>query len=216
MLRPSTSVGTSFEALDMRALDVLIAALALLAFLPLLGLCGILILLLSPGPIFFKQVREGHLGRPLTVFKLRTMHVDSESRLKQLLCESEVARREWTERRALTRDPRVIPILGAFMRRFSVDESPQFWNILKGDMAIVGPRPFELAVVERFPDKYRARRTAVRPGLTGLFQVSGRKQHSMRRALAYDMIYLRRRSALFDIYILLKTPAAVIFGFGAQ
>jgi lipopolysaccharide/colanic/teichoic acid biosynthesis glycosyltransferase len=206
----------SFTGVNLpRIVDIFLAATLLLICAPLLALCGLLIKIFSRGPILFKQDREGLHGRPFTMLKLRSMHVDAGTILQQWLATHPLEAQEWVRYRRLARDPRLIPFIGRPLRLFSLDELPQLWNILRGDMTLVGPRPLEFDVLDRFPAKYRARRALVKPGLTGLWQISGRSEHELRRVLAIDMVYLRHRGLKLDFQILLRTPLAVVRTRGA-
>ena len=152
-----------------RAIDIAGACVLLVAFLPLLLVAGALVRRLSAGPALFAQRRVGRDGRPFTMWKLRTMHVDGEARLEAHLAGDAAARDEWTCYRRLARDPRHVPVVGWLLRRTSVDELPQLWNVLRGDMTLVGPRPLEPAALERCPPHLRELRARCRPGLTGLW-----------------------------------------------
>ncbi|HWF09186.1 MAG TPA: sugar transferase [Bryobacteraceae bacterium] len=198
-----------------RILDIFLAGTLLLICAPVLAVCGVLIKIFSRGPLLFKQDREGLHGRPFTMVKLRTMQVDADAVLKRWLATHPRDAEEWIKYRRLGRDPRLIPFIGRSLRLFSFDELPQLWNVLRGDMTLVGPRPLEFDVLDRFPSKYRNRRALVRPGLTGLWQVSGRSEHELRRVLAIDMVYLRHRGLTLDLKILLRTPLAVLRARGA-
>lgn len=198
-----------------RILDIFLAGILLLVCAPVLALCGLLVRLFSPGPVFFRQNREGLHGRPFTMIKLRTMRIDADGALKSWLASHPRDADEWLKYRRLARDPRLIPLIGRPLRISSLDELPQLWNVLRGDMTLVGPRPLEHEVLDRFPLKYRNRRALVRPGLTGLWQVSGRSEHEMRRVLAIDMVYLRHRGLKLDLQILVRTPLAVFRARGA-
>ena len=198
-----------------RALDVAGAAALLVAGMPLMALGALLLRLRSPGPVLFRQRREGLDGRPFTLYKLRTMRVDADDVLARVLADDAAAREEWTRYRRLRDDPRLVRGVGAWLRRTSLDELPQLWNVLRGDMSLVGPRPLELPVLDRFPAVERAARAAVRPGLTGLWQVTGRSDTDLDTLWAIDAEYVRSRSLLGDLRILARTPRAVITRRGA-
>jgi len=193
-----------------RAMDIILSALALIAFLPFGLLIAILIKIDSSGPVFFRQTRVGIRGNPFGMWKFRTMHTDAENMLDPLLAADPSARAEWDAFQKLKDDPRITR-LGRFLRRFSLDEIPQFWNVLMGEMSIVGPRPY-------FPDQrdaYGTNRdfyTRVRPGVTGLWQVSERNQATFADRAMIDAEYVRNWSIWFDLYILAKTPWVVLRG----
>jgi lipopolysaccharide/colanic/teichoic acid biosynthesis glycosyltransferase len=198
-----------------RAADVVGAALLLAAALPLVAACAALVRRRSAGPVLLAQPREGLGGRPFTLWKLRSMHVDADRMLAEHLARHPAAREEWATYRRLANDPRVIPGIGRWIRRTSVDELPQLWNVLRGDMSLVGPRPFELDALDALPPEARRLRASVRPGLTGLWQVSGRSEIDVRRMAAIDAEYVRRWSLWLDLRILARTPAAILGGRGA-
>ena len=192
------------------------AALTLLLLLaPLLMAVVLGIECWSPGPIFFRQPRVGRGGRVFRMWKLRTMVPDAEQRLRHTLARDEPMRREWDAYGRLAHDPRIAGPAARFARRFSVDEVPQLLNVLTGDMAIVGPRPVLPEQAERMPAPMRALRESVRPGLTGLWQVSGRSNMTLRQMLRFDALYVRQRSLGLDVWLLLKTPRAVLSAQGA-
>jgi exopolysaccharide production protein ExoY len=196
------------DAAMMRAMDVLGASGALLFFLPLLVFIALLVLVTSRGGIFFGQRRIGHGGRMFTCYKFRSMVVDAEHRLQELLATDPDAQREWLRDHKLRRDPRITRI-GNFLRRSSLDELPQFFNVLRGEMSLVGPRPIVVGEIARY-GRYLGSYASVKPGLTGLWQVSGRSNTSYRRRVAMDVAYARAKSLRLDITILLATVPAVM------
>jgi Undecaprenyl-phosphate galactose phosphotransferase WbaP len=198
-----------------RTLDIVFGAVLLVLTLPLIALGGLLVRLLSHGPSFFCQEREGLGGRPLSVWKLRTMYQDAERRLEEFLSANPELRREWEERFKLARDPRVIAGLGVFLRRFSVDELPQLWNVVRGEMSLVGPRPFPEYHLQRFPPEFRELRRRVCPGLTGMWQVEVRSNGSIEEQQMYDTYYIRNWSIWLDLYIAARTILAVLASRGA-
>jgi Undecaprenyl-phosphate galactose phosphotransferase WbaP len=193
-----------------RAMDIILSTLALIAFLPFGFLIAILIKIDSRGPVFFRQVRVGIRGNEFGMWKFRTMHANAEQMLDSLLIGDPSARAEWDEYQKLKDDPRITRF-GRFLRRFSLDEIPQFWNVLIGEMSIVGPRPY-------FPDQREAYGASqalyarVRPGVTGLWQVSERNQATFADRAMIDAEYVRNWSIWFDLYILAKTPWVVLRG----
>jgi lipopolysaccharide/colanic/teichoic acid biosynthesis glycosyltransferase len=193
-------------------LDLAIAVPALIASLPILVLAMILIQLVDPGSVLFCQTRIGQGGRRFTMLKLRTMRLgndDSASRefnARELRGEANPAGGIFK----LEKDPRLLP-MSWFLRRFSIDELPQLLNVILGDMSIVGPRPCLPWEVELFTPEQR-RRHYVLPGITGLWQVSGRNRLSMQQMLALDLAYVEQQSFLLDLKILWQTVPAVLCG----
>src|SRR5579884_285278 len=162
-----------------RLLDYAIAVPLFLLSAPLLAICAIWIKLQSRGPAFFRQERGGQNGRRLTIYKLRTMHADAEQMLEGYLDSNPEERESWYQYYKLKKDPRVIRGIGSFLRRYSFDELPQLWNVLRGDMSLVGPRPFPYYHLESFPAAFRELRAGVMPGITGLWQVSERSDGNL-------------------------------------
>lgn len=195
-----------------RGLDLFVCIPALIAFAPLMLL--IAFALCWTGPVLFKQERIGIGGRKFSIFKFRTMSVDAEKRLFSLLDQDPAAKLEWEATRKLTNDPRVTGI-GRFLRLSSFDELPQLLNVLRGDMSVVGPRPIIASEIMMY-DRYLPHYLNVKPGVTGLWQVSGRSGTSYRRRVAFDIIYSRHASLGMDIKTLFKTIPAVIRAEGAR
>jgi lipopolysaccharide/colanic/teichoic acid biosynthesis glycosyltransferase len=197
-----------------RLIDVCGASLGLVVSFPLMLLVAILVRLTSPGPILFRQLRQGQGGRPFWFLKFRTMTADAEHRLRDLEPLNEAAGGVLFKMR---RDPRVTP-LGRWLRRTSLDELPQFWNVLRGEMSLVGPRPLQMrdtAILEQMePDAY-ARRLTVLPGLTGAWQVGGRSETDSLGMLRLDLDYIERWSLWRDLGILCRTVGVVLRGRGA-
>ncbi|MCL6465391.1 MAG: undecaprenyl-phosphate galactose phosphotransferase WbaP [candidate division WOR-3 bacterium] len=185
----------------------------MILFLPLFLILSLLVKISSPGPVLFRQKRIGKAGRTFTCFKFRTMYQDAENRLKELLEKNPIKRAEWERFRKIVDDPRITPV-GKFLRRFSLDELPQLINVLKGEMAIVGPRPYLPEEVHRVGD-YIKTIVRVRPGLTGLWQVSGRSELPMRDRVLLDEFYIRNWSLWLDFSIVIRTIKAVLTGRGA-
>jgi lipopolysaccharide/colanic/teichoic acid biosynthesis glycosyltransferase len=198
-----------------RTLDVMAAGILLVLSAPLLVVLALSILITDPGPVIFQQTRIGFRNRRFSIYKLRTMFTDADARLAQHFETSPDDRREWLTYRRLSRDPRVIPWMGAFLRRSSLDEVPQLWNVIRGDMSLVGPRPLEPEVVEHLGAAALEDRAAVRPGLTGLWQVSGRSDLDLRAMISLDEEYVREWSIASDLAILARTPRAVLSRRGA-
>jgi Undecaprenyl-phosphate galactose phosphotransferase WbaP len=198
-----------------RALDLVLASSMLALSAPIILLAGIAIKIASSGPMFFRQQRDGLNGRPIVVRKIRTMYSDAEERLRECLAGDSVLRREWDSRMKLSRDPRVVPVIGTLLRRLSLDELPQLFNVLSGDMSMVGPRPFPRYHVDRFEPAFRRLRAAVRPGVTGMWQVMVRSEGGIEEQVQYDSHYIRNWSIWLDLYILARTAAVVLSGRGA-
>jgi len=197
-----------------RVID-LVVALALVPFLiPLSFLVAILIVLDSRGPIFFTQERVGKDGKIFRLYKFRTMFVDAERRLSDILNKDPVAREEWLKNSKLKNDPRVTKI-GRVLRKFSIDELPQIINILKGDMSFVGPRPITVAERDLHYRDHLDYYYSVRPGITGLAQISGRSLLGFKERIEYDKWYVENWSLWLDIVIILKTIVVVIKREGA-
>ncbi|HEY3696000.1 sugar transferase [Phenylobacterium sp.] len=188
-------------------------ALALLVFLlPLMAMIALAVRLQDGGPALFKHRRVGQGGAAFRCWKFRTMRVDAAERLAELLAHDPEARREWERDQKLRNDPRVTP-LGAFLRKSSLDELPQLINLLRGEMNLVGPRPIVEAEIARYGWRYRHYQ-AVKPGITGLWQVSGRNHVDYRTRVALDSLYSQRRNMSLDVWILLRTAPAVLFSRG--
>lgn len=198
-----------------RALDYLLGVPLFLLSLPLIAIFALWIKMVNPGPVFFCQEREGYRGKTIRVWKLRTMYPDAEARLQQYLAENPAAQEEWKRFFKLRHDPRVLPGVGKFLRRTSLDELPQLWNILKGEMSLVGPRPFPHYHLEHFDPEFRRLRAELLPGLTGLWQVSARSEGDLEVQEMLDTYYIRNWSIWLDVYILARTVWAVLTQKGA-
>jgi len=197
-----------------RAMDIAIAGAALLLALPLFLVLALAVRA-DGGPAFYAHPRVGRFGRLFGCLKFRSMLVDSQARLDALLAADPEARAEWEATRKLRRDPRVTRI-GRFLRATSLDELPQLLNVLKGEMSIVGPRPVTEAELDRHYGAAAAHYLSVRPGITGLWQVSGRSETSYDQRVALDVAYVSQPSVLADLRILLRTPVAVLSRRGAH
>jgi lipopolysaccharide/colanic/teichoic acid biosynthesis glycosyltransferase len=147
--------------------------------------------------------------------KIRTMRIDAEQRLQEHLAADARINDEWKRRYKLRDDPRLIPVIGRPFRRFSIDELPQLWAVLTGDMSLVGPRPFPDYHVARFTPAFLHLRERVRPGITGLWQITVRSEGTLEEQEAYDSYYIRNWSIWLDVYILTRTLATVLSGRGA-
>lgn len=191
-----------------RAFDIFLCFLALPAVLPIIALCGVLIWLNDPGPIFFKQLRTGKGGRRFRMYKMRTMYTNAEELKLKYAHLNELT---WPDFK-ITNDPRVTKV-GRFLRKTSLDELPQIFNILKGDMSWVGPRPtsFDASTYSL----WHTERLEVLPGLTGLWQISGRSNLDFDQRLRLDIEYIERRSFWFDIQIMFRTVTSIFRQDGA-
>ncbi len=191
-----------------RSFDILAATLALIALLPTILFVALTVRLSSRGPVLFVQQRVGHGGRTFPCLKFRSMVCNAQEVLEKLLAESQDARDEWARDQKLRRDPR-ITVVGRFLRKSSLDELPQLFNVLLGHMSIVGPRPIVAAEIDRYGHRFDAY-CSVRPGLTGLWQVSGRNEVSYEARVRLDARYAQRKSLYYDLAICLRTVPAVL------
>ena len=167
----------------------------------------------SPGPIFFKQVRIGKNGKKFNIYKFRSMYMDAEERKKDLMAQNDIKDGMMFK---MDNDPRIIKGIGNFIRDYSLDEFPQFWNILKGDMSLVGTRPPTMDEWEKYELHHR-KRLAIKPGLTGMWQVSGRSEITdFEEVVELDTKYIEQWSIGLDIKILFKTVTVVFTGSGAK
>ena len=196
-----------------RWMDVSLVLMTSPLLLALFAAIAVIVRISSKGPVFYKHKRIGRHGRIFTMYKFRTMKVDADQMLLHYLLSNPAAHREWMLKQKLHDDPRLTPC-GQFLRTTSLDEFPQIWNILNGDMSLVGPRPIILAEKERYGDGFHFY-TAVLPGLTGLWQVSGRCNVSYPVRVDLDEQYVRQWSLYGDLRILLKTPLTVLRREGA-
>ena len=204
---------TSTYEIGKRVFDLALAALLLPFAGMLISLIAVAIAVSCGGPVLFRQQRIGRHGRPFTIWKFRTMRADADRILREHLKRSVEARTEWHERHKLSRDPRITP-LGRLLRETSLDEIPQILNIFAGDMSFVGPRP----IVAKETVKYAERPPyylAARPGVTGLWQISGRCNISYEGRVILDETYVKHWTIGGDIWILLHTPRAVFRKDGA-
>jgi exopolysaccharide biosynthesis polyprenyl glycosylphosphotransferase len=191
-----------------RGIDIAGALVGLAVAVPVIGIAALAIRCTSRGPIFFRQIRCGLYGRPFAMIKLRTMVVDAEARQKDVLYLNEMGGPVFK----IENDPRITPV-GRWLRAFSIDELPQLWNILMGDMSLVGPRPPIPSEVAQYQTSER-RRLSMRPGLTCLWQVSGRNRIGFDDWVKLDLQYIDSWSLSNDLRILLLTVPAVLSGGG--
>lgn len=197
-----------------RAIDISLSLPLMIILAPLLLLLCFLVRATSAGPALFRQERLGQNMRPFTMFKLRTMYADNDDQIhREYMAQMLSADHREAERNGLFKldsDPRVTP-LGRWLRRSSLDELPQLLNVLRGDMSLVGPRPVLPWEARLFGVAYQPR-FQVKPGVTGLWQVSGRNRLSIRQALEFDVEYVLRHSIMLDLIIILRTVPAVLRG----
>jgi Undecaprenyl-phosphate galactose phosphotransferase WbaP len=198
-----------------RLLDVAIGLPLFVVSVPLVAIFGLWIRKASPGPAFYAQERQGYGGKTIRVWKLRTMHLNADAQLADCVDRNPEQRLEWERCFKLRDDPRILPGVGKVLRRFSLDELPQFWNVLVGDMSLVGPRPFPFYHLERFDAEFCDLRNQVRPGITGLWQVNERSDGDLKTQESLDTYYVRNWSIWMDVHILASTLRAVIEGTGA-
>lgn len=197
-----------------RRFNQLAAAVLLLIFSPLMLAVAVLITRRDGPPVFFRHYRVGLEGRLFRCYKFRTMYLDADAVLAELLRTDPQARLEWARDQKLGRDPRVTPV-GRFLRRTSLDELPQLFNVLRGEMALVGPRPITVNELSRY-GPVRWNYLSVLPGMTGLWQVSGRSSTTYEQRVALDREYVDHRSLWLDISILLRTVRVVLARDGAH
>jgi Undecaprenyl-phosphate galactose phosphotransferase WbaP len=198
-----------------RAFDLAVAVPVLTLAAPFVAVAALAVKAASPGPAFYSQTREGPGGRPIRIWKLRTMVVDADRRLAEHLAADPAARHEWERTLKLRNDPRVIPGVGAFLRKSSVDELPQLWTVIQGGMSLVGPRVMPVHEVNRYTEAGRALRRDVPPGLTGFWQIMYRNNSDLRIREIADSHYVNNWSVWLDAWILLRTVRVVLFGSGA-
>lgn len=206
----ATTPTNTFQLMAKRVLDVVLASLLLLLAMPIAGMIALVIKLTSGGDVLFRQTRCGLNGRVFTLYKFRTMVEDAEQRRLELMHLNEMNGPVFK----LRSDPRVTAF-GRFLRRFSLDEVPQFWNVVRGDMSLVGPRPPIPEEVAKY-QRWQRRRLAMKPGLTCLWQVSGRNDIDFDQWMRLDLEYIDSWTPLLDLKILLKTIPAVLSGKGAS
>ncbi|MDJ0735182.1 MAG: sugar transferase [Nostocaceae cyanobacterium] len=204
--------GLSFQGLNgeltKRLFDIVFSLLVLILFSPIYLILALLIALSSSGPIFYVQQRVGKNYKPFNCIKFRTMVSNADEILMQMMDTSPQLRKEFEHNFKLKHDPRITKI-GRFLRITSLDEFPQFWNVLKGDMSVVGPRPL---VPEELPKYgiYIDHVLTIRPGITGMWQVSGRNDIPYPRRVQIDLQYVKFRTFLLDLWIVLKTIGVVV------
>ncbi|MDR2517507.1 MAG: undecaprenyl-phosphate galactose phosphotransferase WbaP [Spirochaetaceae bacterium] len=196
-----------------RAFDISIVILGGVVIFPFLLIIALLIKLGSRGPALYKHARLGKNGKSIMVYKFRSMVTDADKKLREMLSENENLRKEWEEGYKLKNDPRITPI-GRWIRKTSIDEFPQILNVLKGEMSLVGPRPVTAGEAEKYGEHF-GRIFSIKPGMTGLWQVSGRSDTDYNERISYDSYYLQSWSVWLDLWILYKTVGVVLRGKGA-
>ncbi|MFW6264384.1 MAG: sugar transferase [Cyanobacteriota bacterium] len=192
-----------------RVFDILFSLAVLVFCSPLYLVLALLIALSSPGPIFYTQVRVGKNSKPFRCIKFRTMVHNADEMLESMISESPHLCEEFEENFKLRNDPRITKI-GKFLRLTSLDEFPQFWNVLQGDMSVVGPRPLVPEELSRY-GRHISKVLTVRPGITGLWQVSGRNDIPYARRVQMDVYYANSRYFLLDLWVMFKTCAVILF-----
>ena len=197
-----------------RLFDVVFSALAMLSLLPFFLILPVIIYLVSPGPVFFSHSRIGFRGKSFACLKFRTMVIDADRVLENHLARNPDARREFAEHRKLKNDPRIIPIVGSFLRKSSLDELPQFLNVLRGEMSVVGPRPVTQEELHDYGEA-TGRYNSARPGITGLWQVSGRSDLSFSRRVELDSHYVLNCALPSDLWLIARTIGVLVNRRGA-
>lgn len=200
---------TRHDIVQKRLFDICFSALVLVLFAPLYGVLALLIALSSPGPIFYVQRRVGQHFQPFHCIKFRTMVPDADKALHHLMVTSPHLRQEFTTNFKLKQDPRITPI-GRFLRTTSLDEFPQFWNVLKGDMSVVGPRPLVQDELPKYgPNIHQVLK--VKPGITGLWQVAGRNDIPYERRVHIDVYYAQCYNPWLDLWLVIRTIGIIVF-----
>ena len=198
-----------------RAFDILFSVGALIFFSPVFFVIFTLIKIFSPnGPVLFSHKRVGQNGQYFKCFKFRTMVPNAEKVLEKMLAQDEALRAEFMKDFKLKHDPRIIPVIGHFLRKSSLDELPQFLNVLFGDMSVVGPRPIITEEMMKY-GKHIIKVLSVKPGITGLWQVSGRNNINYQTRVVMDLCYIRKQNLLLDVHIVFKTVLVMLTRQGA-
>ena len=203
----------AYIPLRKRVFDRVFAAMALVLLAPVFGVIAALLALREGGPVFYAHRRIGLNGEMFDCLKFRTMRIDGDRRLAWVFEIDPIARADWNAQQKLERDPRV-HAFGDFLRRTSLDELPQFWNVLRGEMSVVGPRPIVAGEIEKYGTHF-GEYCSVLPGITGAWQVNGRSETSYEERVALDMDYIRNAGFLDDMRIVLKTLIVVLRRDGA-
>jgi Undecaprenyl-phosphate galactose phosphotransferase WbaP len=196
-----------------RLLDITLVTIGGLILLPFLLIIALIVKLSSAGPVLYSHKRLGLDGKFFKAYKFRSMVLDADKQLEDIHAKDPELKKEWESGQKLKNDPRVTKI-GKLLRRSSFDEFPQLINILKGEMSLVGPRPVVEAEIEKYGENFK-RVFSVKPGLTGLWQISGRSDTNYLERISYDTYYLQSWSVWLDLWIIYRTPVAIIRGRGA-
>ncbi|NDE82038.1 MAG: sugar transferase [Chlamydiia bacterium] len=197
-----------------RSFDILFSLIILILLSPLYFLIALIIKTTSDGPIFYPSQRIGVAGKVISCWKFRTMRPDAEETLNKILKDNPHLQREWQEYWKLRNDPRITKI-GQLLRKTSLDELPQFWNVLKGDLSTVGPRPLSKEEVFQVIKHGRGKIYSVKPGITGVWQTSGRSLIPFERRIQIEEEYVEKQSLLFDLQLIVKTLPLLLFPKGA-
>ncbi|MEO7278209.1 MAG: exopolysaccharide biosynthesis polyprenyl glycosylphosphotransferase [Sphingomicrobium sp.] len=198
-----------------RLVDIAVSLPVLILAAPFVAIAALAIIISDPGPVFFSQLREGRNGKPIRIYKLRSMVVGAEAKLAAYLAKNELARFEYERTMKLRLDPRIIPRIGKFVRKSSLDEIPQLWSILKGDMSLVGPRVMPAREIALYSLEGQRLRRQVSPGLTGFWQVEHRSDSDFKIREVADTFYVSNWSIWLDVWIILRTVRVVLSGAGA-
>lgn len=205
---------TTDAPIGKRLFDICFSALVLILFFPLYTAIAIVIKLSSPGPVFYDSQRVGREGKIIKCWKFRTMCVNAEEILYKLLESSPHLQEEWRQFSKLKNDPRITKI-GRFLRKTSLDELPQFWNVLKGDLSVVGPRPYLVDEIHEYVGRSKEKILSVRPGITGMWQTSGRNLLTFMERVKIEETYAEKQSFLLDLWIICKTIPIILLSKGA-
>ena len=195
-------------------LEFILACVSVVMLIPVFLILALVVKLSSKGPVLYRADRLGKNGRPIHVWKFRTMYTDADDQLEQLLANDPKLAAEWRANFKLERDPRITPI-GRILRKTSLDELPQFFNVITGELAMIGPRPIVKAEIDYYGDNYEVF-SRVKPGITGLWQVSGRNDTGYDKRILLDMWYIRNWSVWLDIHIFFATIVEVVKCRGAR
>lgn len=204
---------SSKSAIGERLFDIIGSLAILTALMPFIALIALIMIASDRGPVLFRHERVGRRGRSFPCMKFRTMKTNGDSILEEHFRNFPAAKAEWEQTQKLRHDPRVTRI-GSIMRKLSIDEIPQLFNVLRGDMSLVGPRPIVEQEIGRYGPNFEYY-CHVRPGMTGVWQISGRSNLSYKSRVAMDVSYVRKKSILLDLYLVAKTIPAMIFIKGA-
>ena len=197
-----------------RIFDIFFASIVMLVASPFFLICVLLVKLSSPGPIFYAHSRVGYKKKPFGCLKFRTMYIDADAKLKPLLASDPALMKEWKTYFKLKVDPRITPA-GKFLRKTSLDELPQLWNVLKGEMSIVGPRPLTEHEVIHYLKEKAETILSIRPGLTSLWITKGRNDLSLEKRIQLEEVYVKKRSFWLDIKLIFQTIFIILFPKGA-